>query len=146
MTEGILRLDSAGHPQSGGWATAREAREDRRFPLRLRVAVVYHRHRDEATRPTYHGYTNELSVSGLSVIVDHNVFSEDEVTVLLAIPPEHHGVPKKVVEATVQMIYTVYSPDHDAFRIGMAFKDFKEDGPQLLTEYVQRRMVKYDCV
>jgi c-di-GMP-binding flagellar brake protein YcgR len=119
-----------------------ERREDYRVPLKLKVAVVYHQHQDASTRPTYHGVTNDISLSGLSVVVDYNIFNEGEVTVLLAIPPEHHGGAQKIVEATAKMAYTVHSSDHGAFRIGMSFKVFKRNGMEHLKAALARRSFK----
>jgi len=109
-----------------------DLREAPRQPLKLKVAVVYHQHSDDATRPTYHGRTNDISIEGLSVVVDSNIFNEGEVTVLLALPPVYIGGPKKIIEATAKMVYTVHSSDHDAFRIGMRFRTFKRNGYELL--------------
>lgn len=120
-----------------------EQRQRARYPLHLRVAVVYHQHADAATRPRYHGTTSDLSLEGLSVLVEHNVFHEGEVTVLLALPPLHPGIPQKVIEATAKMMYTVLSGEHDAFRIGMVFKRFKRNGKQLLETAISERFPPY---
>ena len=124
-------------------AKAKEKREEQRTPLRLKVAIVYHQHADAATRPTYHGLTSDVSLSGVSVVVDYNIFNEGEVTVLLAIPPAHPGGQQKIVEATAKMIYTAYSSEHEAFRIGMGGLRFKRNGRELLKEAIERRAVKY---
>lgn len=115
-----------------------ERRDDRRYPLKFKVAMVYHQHEDTATRPTYHGVTNDISMTGLSIVLDHNIFNEGEVTVLLAIPPEHPGGAQKIIEATAKMVYTVHSSDHDAFRIGLWFCDFKRNGKELLANALTR--------
>lgn len=111
--------------------------------MRLKVALVYHQHADAATRPTFHGMTSDVSLSGLSVVLDHNIFNEGEVTVLLAIPPAHTGGQQKIVEATAKMIHTVHSSEHNAFRIGMMFKQFKGKGKELLKGAIERRSLKY---
>lgn len=122
---------------------AGEKRRNARYPLHLRVAVVYHQHEDEATRPRYHGRTSDISLHGLSVLVEHNIFHEGEVTVLLALPPAHQGIPQKIIEATAKMTYTVLSADYDAFRIGMLFKGFKRNGRQLLETAITERFPPY---
>lgn len=121
----------------------KDKRADPRVPLRLKVAIVYHNHADAATRPTYHGLTHDISLSGLSVIVEYNVFTEDEVTVLLALPPANVGGKQKIVEASAKMVHTSYSSGHDAFRIGMQFTKFKKPGKDLLEEAIERRSVKF---
>ena len=111
--------------------------------MKLKVAIVYHQHQDQETRPTYHGVTNDISMFGVSVVVDYNIFNIGEVTVLLAVPPEHVGGPQYVIEATAKMVYTVHSSEHHAFRIGMLFKGFKKDGEELLRSTLARRSFKY---
>ena len=123
---------------------AGEKRKDARYPLHLRVAVVYHQHEDAATRPRYHGRTSDISMRGLSVLVEHNVFHEDDVTVLLALPPVHPGIPQKIIEATAKMMYTVLSAEYDAFRIGLVFRSFKRNGRQLLDAAISERFPTYD--
>lgn len=120
-----------------------DKREERRIALRLKVAIVYHQHEDAATRPTYHGFTNDISLSGLSVVVADNIFNEGEVTVLLAIPPAHPSGQQKIVEATAKMVYTVLSSEHNAFRIGMRVTGFKRNGKTLLREAFERRSLKF---
>lgn len=122
--------------------TEQENRKEVRVPLKLKVAIIYHQHRDVATRPSFHGFTSNISLMGLSVVVDHNIFNEGDVTVLLAIPPEHTGGQQRIVEATAKMIYTVHSSEHDAFRIGMSFKEFKGHGKDVLKKVIIRRVQK----
>lgn len=119
-----------------------EKREAPRAPLHFKVAIVYHQHEDEATRPRYHGRTNDISLKGLSILVGHNIFNEGEVTVLLAIPPAHIGETQKVIEATAKMVYTVFSSEHDTFRIGLEFRKFKRNGDQLLKKVIDERYIK----
>lgn len=123
-------------------AVAEDAGEKRRvgrYPLQLRAAVVYHQHEDAATRPTYHGRTADVSKHGLCVLVDHNVFHEGEVTLLLALPPVHPGIPQKIIEVTAKMLYTVLSAEHDNFKIGLVFRKFKRNGRQLLHAALSER-------
>lgn len=119
-----------------------EKREAPRAPLHFKVAIVYHQHEDTATRPSYHGRTNDISMLGLSILVGHNIFNEGEVTVLLAIPPAHIGETQKVIEATAKMVYTVFSSEHDTFRIGLEFRKFKRNGEQLLKKVIADRYIK----
>ncbi len=123
---------------------ASDKRKETRYPLHLRVAVVYHQHEDAATRPRYHGRTSDISMQGLSVLVEENVFHEGEVTVLLALPPVHPGIPQKIIEATAKMMYTVLSGEFDAFRIGLVFRSFKRNGRDLLDTALTERFPTYD--
>ncbi|MEW6164696.1 MAG: PilZ domain-containing protein [Pseudomonadota bacterium] len=117
---------------------AQDKRQHPRYPLHWQVAVVYD-HVEERT--TFHGVTHEISVSGLSLLTDHNIFTEDPVTLLLAIPPLHHGQRKKIVEVRANMAYTVHAAGHDKFRIGLHFKRFKDDGRAFLERNLKERAV-----
>ena len=116
----------------GDKPAGRELRDDRRMPMQLKTALVYHQHGDAASRPTFHGTSHDISMSGLTLIVEQNIFTEDEVTVLIALPPAHVGIEKKVIEATARMVYTVYTSEYQAFRVGLTFREFKRDGEQRL--------------
>lgn len=116
-----------------------EQRAEPRFPLHLKVAIVYHQHKDASTRPTYHGKSLDISMNGLSVLVDCNINTDAEVTVLMALPPTHEATPQKIVEATAQMAYTVLSSQHDAFRIGLTFRKFQRNGAAQLREALSER-------
>lgn len=116
-----------------------DQRKERRFPLRLRVAIVYHLHRDAANRPTFHGTSCDLSLTGVAVILDRNISNPEEVTVLLSIPPEHDQERHRIVEATAKIVYTVFSSKDDAFRVGLEFRNFKGNSKRLLHETLERR-------
>lgn len=118
-----------------------EQREELRLPLQLKVAIVYHEHEDAATRPTFHGRTNDISIQGLSILVAENVFHDGFVTVLLAIPPEHIGGYQRIIEAKAKMAYTVFSSEHDTFRIGLNFSNFKRNGKSLLSDFIEARRI-----
>jgi c-di-GMP-binding flagellar brake protein YcgR len=121
--------------------TIADTRGEARVPLKFKVAIVYHQHEDKATRPTFHGRTHDISTQGLSIVVDYNVFNEADVTLLLAIPPAHIGMPQKIIEATAKMVYTVFSSDHDAFRIGLTFGQFKRNGREFLNAVIAQRRI-----
>lgn len=114
-----------------------DMRGERRVPLHLHTALVYHQHPDVKSRPTFHGISHDLSMSGLSLIVDYNIHTEDDVTVLIALPPREVDGDKKIVEATARMIYTVYTGQYQAWRVSLAFLEFKRDGEARLREAVE---------
>jgi c-di-GMP-binding flagellar brake protein YcgR len=124
-----------------GHGIGADTRNEARVPLKFKVAIVYHQHEDKATRPTFHGRTHDISTQGLSIVVDQNVFNEADVTVLLAIPPAHVGMPQKIIEATARMVYTVFSSEHDAFRIGLTFGQFKRNGREFLNAIIDQRRI-----
>jgi hypothetical protein len=81
-------------------------------------------------------------MSGLSIVVDYNIFQEGEVTVVLALPPAHAGAPRKVVTSTAEMTYAIHSSKLKAFKIGMAFLKFKGNGKELLKAAIVHELRK----
>lgn len=116
--------------------TFEDQRKHRRYPMRWQVAIVFN---ETEERPTYHGVTHEISLAGMSLLTDHNIFTEEPVTVLLAVPPLYAGLHKKVIEIQARMIYTVHSSEHGRFRIGLKFDRFKGDGRQWLEMNLRER-------
>lgn len=102
------------------------------------VAVVF----DESDgRPKLLGRTHEVSIAGIAVLTDTNVYTTDPVTILLAIPPLHTGQRKSIVEVRSRMRYTVHSSSHGSFRIGIHFDAFKGDGRALLQRSLNERAI-----
>lgn len=120
-----------------------ERRSELRVPLKMDVSVVYHQHKNAVTRPTYRGVTSDISIHGVSIVVDHNIFTDDDVTLLIGLVPESPNGPRKIIEVIARMVYTVYSPQHYAFRVGARFKEFKRNGRALLAANIEQRMVRY---
>lgn len=115
-------------------------RKAKRYPMHWKVAIVYD-HTDE--HPTYHGVTHDISIGGLSLLTDHNIHTEESITLLLAIPPRQRGERTKIVEIRARMAYTVLSAGHDQFRIGMNFESFKGQGHKLLDNTLKERAIVY---
>jgi hypothetical protein len=109
-----------------------ERREDPRTRLRLRLAVVYPERAGHPVRPIYHANTHDICMSGLSVIVDDNIYFDGEITVQLALPPVHSWASQKTITATAAMTYAIHSSKLGAFKIGMRFLEFKGEGNALL--------------
>ncbi|MFH1605634.1 MAG: PilZ domain-containing protein [Pseudomonadota bacterium] len=100
--------------------------------LQLKLALIYPQRLDRPDRPMFHGKTCDISMSGLSIVVGYNIFQEGEVAVVLDLPPAYAGAPRKVVTATAEMTYAIYSSKLDAFKIGLAFRKFRGDGKVFL--------------
>ena len=113
------------------WEDA-DRREGPRVCLKLRLVMIYPQRGDRPARPMFHGRTHDIGLSGLSMIVDYNVFQEGEVTVVLATPPAHAGAARKVVTAAAEMSYAIHSSKLDAFKIGLTFREFRGDGKERL--------------
>lgn len=112
-----------------------EHRKFPRIPVKWRVALVKDHHRGEI----YHGLTHEVSAEGMSILCDHNIYTDDDVTVLLAVPPLHPGKKEKILEIQCAMVYTVLSSFGLGFRIGIKFLHFKRNGAKYLREYMEKR-------
>ena len=123
-----------------------DRREGPRFDLQLRLAVVYHQRDDAYARPVFHGRTHDICMSGLSIIVDHSIFHDGEVTVLLELPPAHAGAPQKIISSTTQMTYAVHSSKLNAFKIGMTFLEFRSDGRELLEAALRREQKEIGAI
>ncbi|MGP1675699.1 MAG: PilZ domain-containing protein [Burkholderiales bacterium] len=121
-----------------------ERRQALRVRLQLRLAIVYPEHQGRPVRPTYHANTHDLSMTGLSIVIDDNVFHEDVVTVILTLPPEHGWASQKTITATARMTYAIYSSKLNGFKIGMAFLEFKESAKELLQAAILRESGKAD--
>lgn len=119
-----------------------ERREGRRARLQLRLALIYPQRTGQPNRPICHAKTDDICMSGLSIIVDENVFHEGEVTVLVALPPEHSWASQKIITAKAMMTYAIHSSKLGAFKVGMSFLEFKEDGKRLLQSALGRELSK----
>ncbi len=115
---------------------ASDHRKNKRYPFKWRVAIVFASVENEET---YHGVTHDVSASGCSILTEHNIFSEEIVSVLISLPVEHPGGRRKLVEVQARMVYTVLSAGHQKFRCGIEFLKFKGNGRKLLTRAFEMR-------
>lgn len=114
----------------------KEHRQHPRFHVRWQVAIVFEQ---RGENHTFHGRTHDLSLAGASVYSEHNIFVEEPVRVLLAVPSFATNKPPRIIEITARMIYTVLSSDHQQFRTGLHFLRFKDDGRHVLEEGLSKR-------
>ena len=120
------------------WSQTEDRRESPRVRLQLRLAMIYPQQADRPARPMFHGKTRDIGMSGLSMVVEYNIFQEGEVAVVLALPPADAEAPRRAVAATAEMTYAIHSSKLNAFKIGLTFREFRGDGKQLLEEFLQR--------
>lgn len=113
-----------------------DQRKEKRFPFHWPVAIVF-----DATehQQTYHGITHDLSMSGCSILTDHNVFSDVPVTILLSTPTDRPNGRKPLVEVKAQMVYTVLAAGKCQFRCGIHFLNFKGKGRSILQKAIDKR-------
>ena len=115
-----------------------EHRKHYRHPIHWRIAMV---HKNGSRNDIYHGHTNDLSMWGASILVDHNIFVMSDVVLLLAIPPQHAGQKETIVEIQCRMVYTVLDSEHGRFRIGIRFRHFKGEGKRTLSNVLAKRAI-----
>ncbi|MBI3901981.1 MAG: PilZ domain-containing protein [Nitrosomonadales bacterium] len=126
----------------GGAATdTPEHRRATRHPVHWRVAIV---RKTGDKNEIFHGRTHDVSTRGASILADENIFVEDSIVMLLAIPPRHTGLPENIIEIRSRMLYTVLSADHGMFRIGIKFLEFKGEGKSALTDILSQMVVPED--
>ena len=76
------------------------------------------------------------------MVVEYNVFQEGEIALVLALPPEYSGAPRKVVTCTAEITYAIHSSKLGAFKIGFAFREFRGSGKALLEAALRREFDK----
>jgi c-di-GMP-binding flagellar brake protein YcgR len=114
--------------------------EHRYYPRHLvnwRVAIVNDGHED---RPIFYGRSHDVSLGGLSMLSDDNLFFDNSVIVLLALPPRNTGEREKIIEIRAHVIYTVLAASLQMFRVGVQFQEFKRDGRDVLDQYLASRI------
>jgi len=126
------------------WKNA-DRRARPRGRLQFKLAMIYPQRVGRPDRPMFHGKTSDISMSGLSIVVDYNIFQEGEVAVALALPPASAGAARKVVTVTGEMTYAIYSSKLDAFKIGIGFRKFRGGGKALL-DAALRRALKQEVI
>lgn len=101
----------------------------RRYLVKWRMAIVYE---GGSGKKTFHGRVNEISLSGLSIHCDYNIFYEGKVILLLILPPLNAGTRPKTLEISCRMNYTILS--QQLFRIGLEFLEFQGNDKKLLED------------
>ena len=112
-----------------------ELREQPRLPIHVKALLHV-----EGEKPmAFEGKTNDLSLSGASILTDHNFFTSQEVLLELFLPPEAAGKPPNVLKIRGRMVYTIHSSAHYCFRSGIDFKQFLNNAKALLETHIKQR-------
>ena len=109
-----------------------------RHPVRWRVAIV---NKSSGKHEIFHGRTHDVSMFGISILLERNVIFTSEVVVLLAIPPMHQGLKETIVEIQCNLTHSVLDSEHNLFRLGMKFVHFKRDGQRILSDTLSKRHI-----
>ena len=113
-------------------------RKHYRHPVRWRVAIV---NKSSGKNDIYHGRTYDVSMSGISILLEHNMAFTPEVVILLAIPPMHQGQKETILEIQCGLTHSVLDSAHNLFRLGMRFIHFKGDGKRILSDVLSKRHI-----
>lgn len=115
----------------------REQREYPRYHLRWNVALLG----SENGRPlALNGRTHDLSEDGASILLPINPALGQRVTAMLAPPPLHPGHHPALIEVDSRVVYVLFAPRHDAFRLGLQFLDFRGAGRDALLQRLAKHL------
>ncbi len=109
-----------------------------RYLVHWKIAVVF----DHAIqgRERFYGKTDDMSLSGVSLYSEHNIFVESPVTVLISIPSSQPGTRQSLVEIRCKMVYTYLCSKGGGFRTGLHFLRFKGEGKKILRAALDARV------
>jgi hypothetical protein len=137
--EGASGQDEHGQNKKPASSTENTAqREYYRHLLHWRVAIV---NKGGGKNDIYHGRTHDLSLHGVSILLEQNITFASEVVVLLAVPPINIGQRETILEITCNTKYTLLDSLHSQFRLEMKFVHFKGDGKKLLSDILSKRHI-----
>jgi hypothetical protein len=134
----VNTVESAGQVKRQTKNSDSEKRSNHRHPLHWRVAII---NKGSTNKDIYHGRTHDLSMLGMSILLDRNVTFTAEVVVLLEIPPMQLGQKKTIVEIQCSTTYTLLDSVHSQFRLGMKYISFKGDGQRILSDILSTRHI-----
>jgi c-di-GMP-binding flagellar brake protein YcgR len=119
---------------------AQDKRGEQRHPFHWKAVIVLG---EPPAHTAYQGETLEVSLSGCSVLIEHNLPVGLPATIVVSVPAEKAGGSMRIVEATCRMVYTVLSSSHHKFRCGIQFVDFKDEGRTVWRSAVEARVRKH---
>lgn len=108
-------------------------RKAKRHPVRWKAAVVF----DKADgKPILHTQTQDLSVGGTAIHSTYGDLTGSLVTLLLAQPVQSSGEAPKMLKIRARVVSSVQSPDMSGFRHGLSFAQAKDDGLDILAQFL----------
>lgn len=113
-------------------------RQKDRYLARWRMAIVFENDEGEET---FYGKVNDVSMGGISIYCNHNIFHKGTVALFLMIPPLNAKQTKKILEIKSRMVYTILS--NNAFRIGLQFLRFKPGDEEFLENRLKNNHTLY---
>lgn len=115
-----------------------QRRKLNRYLVHWKIAVVF----DSAVqgKERFYGKTDDMSLSGVSLYSEHNIFVESPVTVLISIPKSAPDARQSIVEVRCKMVYTYLCSKGHGFRTGLKFLRFKGEGKKILKAALEQRI------
>ncbi|HUW51069.1 MAG TPA: PilZ domain-containing protein [Sulfuricella sp.] len=118
--------------------TRTNIRQQERYLVRWRMAIVFD---EDKGKDTFHGRVNDISMGGISIHCDQNIFYKGNVTLLLAVPPLNVAHSKRILEIKSRVVYTILSKN--SFRIGFQFIGFKAGDEEFLEKRLKSNHTLY---
>ena len=113
-------------------AAPQEQRASPRYPLHCRAAI-----RGNDNQLIY-GETLDVSIGGASVLMALNIPKGMVVSLFLQMPAQRVGEAPGMVEVRTKVLYTAFSADHGAWRLGVQFLDVSADAQKKLGQALKR--------
>ena len=115
-----------------------------RYIAHWKIAIVYDDGKGD--KEIYYGRTYEVSMTGASILSDHNVFFEGDIYILLALPWFRGKQKERIFRIRGRMVYTILSSEGNQFRTGLQFLSCEKGEAQYIEMALQgrRRVVKSD--
>jgi len=140
--EGIGGIGPGSNPHNSNAVPDMTQRNAERYHVKWKLALVFDKLEHHQT---FHGRTDDLSLTGTGMLTNVNISSRSPLVLLLAPPPLQVGRRQKIIEIQARQVYAVYSGAASCFRLGFAFIGFKDDGLQVLKEMLSHHLPKIRC-
>jgi hypothetical protein len=108
-------------------------RKNHRYIQHLRAVIIT---QEDGKLVKTHGKTQDISISGASIISEYNLLSPHPVTVCLLINPGDALNPPVIFEAQSKIVSSVLSHQQGGFRLGIEFIKIEGDGQKVLKKFL----------
>ncbi len=113
-----------------------EHRRHTRFRVKWRAAIIVNNGSEQLIK---HGITKDVSLGGISILLEDNFCVDGTVTVVLQIPMHQFKTEYRILETKARMIHTVFDGAVSQFRAGIEFLEFKAGDKSFLENHLASR-------
>lgn len=110
-----------------------DQRKNPRYARHLRAVIITE---ENGNLVKTHGKSQDISLSGASIISEYNLISPHPVTLCLLVHPGDAVTPPMVFEARSRIVSNVLSRQQGGFRTGVEFIQIAGDGDKVLKKYL----------